>query len=94
MSHADTRTTRQKLEAMAALGSGATDGERDNALAALAALDLREKSGSVPAGGTKSGRILTRAAILATPARTTPVRTLSYRDQYGYLVTIDLEDWD
>jgi hypothetical protein len=29
--HADTRTTEQKLEAMAAPGSGASEGERENA---------------------------------------------------------------
>jgi hypothetical protein len=79
---ADNRSKRQKLEAMAAPNSGATDGERDNALAILSRL-----FGEAVGGGPQEVALWAGQRFVRVGSRTyvLEVRTVTRGPAYGSL---------
>lgn len=83
----DDRSLIEKLEAMAAADSGASENERRMALAALRRLHR------IAAPRTETGRVLTRDSILAQDEDSRPKRPAVRVNIRGVWVTLDGEDW-
>lgn len=81
----DDRSVEEKLNALLADNSGATDGERAAVRAALLRLHR------VPAARTESHRVITRADAFASPDRKTARRTKTILVK-GVSVTYDVDE--